>query len=254
VRSSAPVRRRKASGGGRSAHNKQRGDEKMLEKWLGMFLCSFFVLGLLGIKMGHAFIPLPKPSFDGKVSVEKAIKERRTIRDFKDRPLLLSYLSQLLWAAQGITDPKEGKRAAPSGGALYPLDIYVIVGEKGVDGMEMGVYHYLPEKHSILPVLKGDRRKEIASASLSQMWMAKAPVIFIITAEYKRITGKYGERGIRYALIEAGHVGQNLFLQAEALGLGAGIVGAFNDLEVSKVAGLPSKHEPLLIMPVGYKK
>ena len=86
------------------------------------------------------------------------------------------------------------------------------------------------------------------------MWMAKAPIIFIITAEYKRITGKYGERGIRYALIEVGHVGQNLFLQAEALGLGAGIVGAFNDLEVSKVAGLPSKHEPLLIMPLGYKK
>jgi SagB-type dehydrogenase family enzyme len=149
---------------------------------------------------------------------------------------------------------KEGKRAAPSGGALYPLDIYVIVGEKGVEGMEMGVYHYLPERHSILPISKGDRRKEIASASLSQMWMTKAPVIFVITGEYKRITGKYGERGIRYALIEVGHVGQNLFLQAEALGLGAGIVGAFNDLEVSKVAGFPSKHEPLLIMPVGYKK
>jgi SagB-type dehydrogenase family enzyme len=86
------------------------------------------------------------------------------------------------------------------------------------------------------------------------MWMAKAPVIFLITAEYKRITEKYGERGIRYALIEVGHVGQNLFLQAEALGLGAGIVGAFNDLEVSRVAALPPKHEPLLIMPVGYKK
>ncbi len=103
-------------------------------------------------------------------------------------------------------------------------------------------------------VTKGDRRKEIASVALYQMWMAKAPVIFLITAEYQRITGKYGERGIRYALIEVGHVGQNLFLQAEALGLGAGIVGAFYDLEVSKVAGLPPKHEPLLIMPVGYKK
>jgi SagB-type dehydrogenase family enzyme len=226
----------------------------MLKKWLGMILCSFFLLGLLGIKMGHASIPLPKPSLDGKVSVEKAIKERRTIRDFKDRPLPFTHLSQLLWAAQGITDLKEGKRAAPSAGALYPLDIYVIAGEKGVKGMEAGVYHYLPKTHSVLPISKGDRRKEIASASLWQMWMAKAPVIFIITAEYKRITWKYGERGIRYSLIEVGHVGQNLFLQAEALGLGAGIVGAFNDLEVSKVAGFPSKHEPLLIMPVGYNK
>jgi len=226
----------------------------MLKKWLGMILCSFCMLGLLGIKMGHASIPLPKPSLNGKVSVEKAIKERRTIRDFKDRLLSLTHLSQLLWAAQGITDPTIGRRAAPSGGALYPLDIYVLIGENGVEKMEAGVYHYLPKEHSVLPISKGDRRKEIASASLGQMWMAKAPIIFIITAEYKRITGKYGERGIRYALIEVGHVGQNLFLQAEALGLGAGIVGAFNDLEVSKVAGLPSKHEPLLIMPLGYKK
>ena len=226
----------------------------MLKKWLGMILCFFCLLGLLGIKMGHASIPLPKPSLDGKVSVEKAIKERRTIRDFKDRPLPFTHLTQLLWAAQGITDLKEGKRAAPSAGALYPLDIYVIAGEKGVKGMEAGVYHYLPKTHSVLPISKGDRRKEIASASLQQMWMAKAPVIFIITAEYKRITWKYGERGIRYSLIEVGHVGQNLFLQAEALGLGAGIVGAFNDEDVSKIIGLPPKHEPLLIMPVGYNK
>jgi SagB-type dehydrogenase family enzyme len=226
----------------------------MLEKWVGLLLSFFLAMGLLEVKMGHASILLPKPSLDGKVSLEKTIKARRTIRDFKERPLFLVYLSQLLWAGQGITDTKEGKRAAPSGGALYPLDIYLIIGENGVEGMEPGVYHYLPEKHSISLISKGDRRKEIASVSLFQMWMAKAPVLFIITAEYRRITGKYGERGIRYALIEAGHVGQNLFLQAEALGLGAGIVGAFNDLEVSKVGGLPSKHEPLLIMPVGYKK
>ena len=226
----------------------------MLEKRLGFFLISFFVVVLLGIKIGYASIPLPKPSSDGKLSLEKAIKGRRTIREFKDRVLSLHHLSQLLWAAQGMTDPIEMKRAVPSAGALYPLDIYVIVGEKGVKGMEAGVYHYLPRTHEILPIAKGDLRKEVALASLRQTWMAKAPVIFVITAEYKRVTAKYGERGIRYALIEVGHVGQNLFLQAEALGLGAGIVGAFNDLEVSKVARLPSKQEPLLIMPVGYKK
>ena len=226
----------------------------MLEKRLGFFLISFFVVVLLGIKIGYASIPLPKPSSDGKLSLEKAIKGRRTLREFKDRVLSLNHLSQLLWAAQGMTDPIEMKRAVPSAGALYPLDIYVIVGEKGVKGMETGVYHYLPRTHEILPIAKGDLRKEVASASLRQTWMTQAPIIFIITAEYKRNTWKYGERGIRYALIEVGHAGQNLFLQAEALGLGAGIVGAFNDLEVSKVAGLPPKHEPLLIMPVGYKK
>jgi len=226
----------------------------MLEKWVWMILCSFWAMGLLGMRMNQASISLPKPSLDGKVSVEKAIKERRTIRDFKERPLSLNHLSQLLWAAQGITDPKERKRAAPSGGALYPLDIYLIVGANGVEGMEAGIYHYLPEKHSISLLSKGDRRKEVATASLWQIWMAKAPVMFIITAEYRRITGKYGERGIRYALMEVGHVRQNIFLQTEALGLGAGIVGAFNDADVSKVMGGAPQHEPLLIMPVGYKR
>ena len=226
----------------------------MIEKWFGLPLGFFLAVVLLEVKTGCASILLPKPSFDGKVSVEKALKGRRTVRDFKEKGLSLNHLSQLLWAGQGITDSLEGKRTAPSGGALYPLDIYVLIGENGVEKMEGGVYQYLPKEHSILLVSKGDRRREIALASLSQMWMARAPAVFIITAEYRRITGKYGERGIRYALIEVGHVGQNLFLQAEALGLGAGIVGAFKDSEVSTIAGLPSKHEPLLIMPVGYKK
>lgn len=226
----------------------------MFEKWIGMILFLFMVTGLLEVKNGHASISLPKPSSDGKVSVEKAIKQRRTIRDFQERTLSLNHLAQLLWSAQGITDLTKGRRAAPSGGALYPLDIYILIGENGVEKMEAGIYHYLPKEHSMSMILKGDRRWEISSASSSQVWMAKAPVIIIITAEYRRITGKYGERGIRYALIEVGHVGQNVFLQAEALGLGAGIVGAFNDSEVSKVAGLPAEHEPLLMMPVGYKK
>ncbi len=226
----------------------------MAKKWLGMILCSFSVLGLVGIEMGHAAIQLPDPSLDGKISVEKAMSERRTIREFKDRPLSMAHLSQLLWAAQGITDPMIKRRTAPSGGALYPLDIYALIGKNRVEKVEAGVYHYLPKEHSVSQVKQGDCRKEIASVSLGQMWVTQAPVIFIITAEYRRITWKYGERGIRYALMEGGHVGQNLFLQAEALGLGAGIVGAFNDLEVSKGAGLPSQHEPLLIMPVGYKK
>jgi len=226
----------------------------MMERWFGLSLGFFLAMGLLEVRTGDASISLPKPSFDGKVSVEKAIKGRRTVRDFREKSLSLNHLSQLVWAGQGITDSSENKRAAPSGGALYPLDIYILVGENGVEKMKGGVYRYLPKEHSLLPVTKGDRRREIALASLSQMWMARAPIIFIITAEYRRITGKYGERGIRYALIEVGHVGQNLFLQAEALGLGAGIVGAFNDAEVSNIAGLPPKHEPLLIMPVGYKK
>ena len=143
-------------------------------------------------------------------------------------------------------------RSAPSAGALYPMDVYVVVGEGGVAQLEAGVYHYGPRKHMLSPVTENDRRDAVARAALSQMWVAKAPVNLVITAEYSRVTSKYGERGVRYALIEAGHIGQNIFLQAEALGLKAGIVGAFHDRELKTILKLPHAHEPLLIMPVGY--
>jgi SagB-type dehydrogenase family enzyme len=159
----------------------------------------------------------------------------------------------MLWAAYGVTDERGFKRAAASGGALYPMDIYAIVGEDGVKGLRTGVHHYGPEGHTLSLLTEGDLRVALARASLGQMWMARPPLILVITAEYSRITSKYGERGVRYAIIEAGHIGQNIFLQAEALGLGAGIVGAFHDEDVIRVIKIPPSHEPLLIMPVGHK-
>jgi len=223
-------------------------------KWL-FFFVSLLVAGHAwgGAQEGRP-IQLSMPAYDGKVSVEKAIKERRTVRAFRPKPLALAQLSQILWSAQGITDERGGFRTTPSGGALYPLDVYAVVGEGGVEGLECGVYHYQPEGHSIRLILKGDRRKDVANASLWQMWMANAPVIFVVTSEHERITRKYGKRGIRYAHIEVGHVGQNIFLQSSALGLGAGIVGAFHDGAVAEAIGAPKAHEPLIIMPVGYRK
>lgn len=197
---------------------------------------------------------LPKPATKGEVSLERTIKNRRTIRSFTPRQLKLEQCSQLFWAAQGITGDRGFKRAAPSAGALYPMDIYAVVGEDSVEGLKAGVYHYEPGDHAISLVSEGDLRNDVASASLYQMWMAKAPLNFVITAEYDRITIKYGKRGIRYARIEAGHIGQNIFLQAEALNLGAGIVGAFNDEDLIRVMNIPRSHEPLLVMPVGYKR
>jgi SagB-type dehydrogenase family enzyme len=102
-------------------------------------------------------------------------------------------------------------------------------------------------------ITEGDLRKDVARSSLSQMWMAKAPINLVITSEYSWIKIKYGSRGERYAMIEAGHIGQNIFLQAEALGLRAGIVGAFHDKNVNRVMKINRSHEPLLIMPVGYE-
>jgi SagB-type dehydrogenase family enzyme len=196
---------------------------------------------------------LPKPNFNGEMALEAALKNRRTIRAFRPEPISTEFVSQMLWAAYGVTEQGGFKRSAASGGALYPLDLYAVIGESGVSGVAQGLYHYQPLAHRLDMLSDKDLRQELAKASLGQIWMARAPVSLVITAEFSRICRKYGERGKRYALIETGHVGQNIFLQAEALGLGAGIVGAFQDDQVMEILGLPQTHEPLLIMPVGKK-
>lgn len=195
---------------------------------------------------------LPAPKTKGTISVEQAIEHRRTVRSYTSKKLSLDKLAQLLWSAQGITGCRGFKRAAPSAGALYPMDVYLVAGQDGVDRVEAGVYHYAPGEHTLSRLIKNDVRDEVARSALSQMWMAGAPVNFVITAEYNRVGQKYGERGVRYAMMEAGHIGQNIFLQAEALGLRAGIVGAFHDTELNKLLNLPRAHEPLVIMTVGY--
>lgn len=195
---------------------------------------------------------LPAPQKEGRISVEEAIASRRTRRDFSAKPLPLPYLSQILWAAQGITGSDGTLRSAPSGGALYPLDVYAVVGKDSVEGLDAGVFHYIPQTHGLRRIVPDDLRKAAARASLHQLWMARAPVNLVLTAEYERIEKKYGSRGKRYALMEAGHACQNIFLQAEALGLAAGIVGAFDDDRLSRTLHLPPAHRPLIVMPVGY--
>ncbi len=228
------------------------------------YLVAFFLMPFFSIRKAMAGkvddttgkerrMKLPKPRLKGDVSVEQAIKGRRTIRSYLSKPLTLEQLSQIFWAAQGITENRGYKRSAPSGGALYPMDIYALVGDNGVKGLKAGIYHYDPHKHAAMLITDGDFRKDVARTSLSQMWMARAPLNLVITSEYSRITGKYGTRGERYAMIEAGHVGQNIFLQAEALGLRAGIVGSFHDNDVIRVMNINRSHEPLLILPVGYE-
>ena len=221
--------------------------------WYGTLAVFLMAIWLYPGQPGaQDLINLPAPDSQGTVSVAQAIKSRRTVRQFARQNLTQNQLSQLLWAAYGITDSR-GLRSAPSAGALYPLDLYAVVGDRQVSSLAAGVYHYLPEKHSLEVIRQGDLRPAVARASLSQAWMAEAPIMLVITGEYRRCQIKYGERGIRYTYMEAGHVGQNIFLQAEALGLGAGIVGAFENAAVSQTLGLPPAHDPLIIMPVGYK-
>ena len=219
---------------------------------LGLFRARHVFAGSRRMFKKGEFMNLPGPILDGEVSLEKAIRERRTVRSFVDKPLMIAQLSQILWAAQGITDERGLKRAAPSGGALYPIDVYAVVGKNSVGELAQGVYRYDPPRHSIEKRVDADAREDVALASLRQMWIATAPVILVLTAEYSRITVKYGERGKRYAMIEVGHIGQNIFLQCEALGLSAGIVGAFYDTQVARAVNTQENHEPLIIMPVGW--
>jgi len=199
-------------------------------------------------------INLPEPKIKGEMSVEEALFKRRSIREYTSQPLNLEQISQLLWAAQGITEPNLGFRTAPSAGATYPLEVYLIVGENGVKELEAGIYKYNPHEHNIILLLKGDFRKELMGAGLGQTWIGEAPINIVIVAIYERTTARYGERGIRYVHMEAGHVGQNIYLQATALKLGTVVIGAFYDEEVQKVLNLPKEEKPLYIMPVGYPR
>ncbi len=203
--------------------------------------------------LGAEVVKLPPPAPKGAMSVEEALKARRTVREFAARGLDLQQVSQLLWGADGLSDPR-GHRTAASAGATYPLEIYLVVGERGVADLPAGVYRYLVKEHALEPGVKGDLRQAVARAALHQTWMTHAPVMVVIAAEYRRCTARYGERGIMYTQMESGHVGANVFLQAEALGLGAGIVGAFEDKGLGQTLQLPKEQVPLLVMPVGYKK
>lgn len=198
---------------------------------------------LKNLKIGEE-IKLPPPLTKSEVSLEETILKRRSVRSFKDKPLTLEQISQLLWAAQGITYPQEGLRAAPSAGATYPLEVYLVSRE--------GVSHYLPEKHSLQKVIAENRMRLLSEACLDQDWVEKVGVDIVLSAIFERTTGRYRQRGVGYVYIEAGHAAENIHLQAVALGLGSVPIGAFDDDNVAKVLELPAKIRPLYVIPVGY--
>ncbi|MEW6116142.1 MAG: SagB/ThcOx family dehydrogenase [Nitrospirota bacterium] len=193
-------------------------------------------------------VKLPEPRYDDAVSVEQALRVRRSIREYANDPLTLAEISQLLWAAQGITDPR-GLRASPSAGALYPLEIYIAIGR--ATNLPRGIYKYRPQGHEIIKVKDGDRRDALYAAALRQSCVKNAAAVIVFSAVYERTERKYGERGSRYVHMEVGHAAQNIYLQAVSLHLGTVFVGAFEDNEVKKVMGMPYEEQPLGIMPLG---
>jgi SagB-type dehydrogenase family enzyme len=186
-------------------------------------------------------IDLPPPRHDGPMSLEKTLKQRQSVRSFTDEPLTMEELSQLLWAAQGITREPD-RRTAPSAGAKYPIELYVVTREQ--------LLHYVPEGHRLEVLRREDLRPTVGRAS-TQDFVTTCPALFVITAVHERVQAKYKHRFVRYVRLESGHVAQNIILQAVSLGLGAVPVGGFKDRVVTKALGLPEDHAPEYLIPIG---
>ncbi|MGM0375335.1 MAG: SagB/ThcOx family dehydrogenase [Bacteroidota bacterium] len=195
-------------------------------------------------------INLPEPDHSGNTSVEEALQKRRSVRQYTDEPLTLHEISQILWAAQGVTNNR-GFRTAPSAGALYPLEVYILINR--AEKPEPGIYKYDPKDHNLTQVKEGRLNNQLQEAALGQSQIGEASAVLVIAGIYERTTGKYKNRGVRYVHMEAGHAAQNVYLQAVSLNLGTVVIGAFDDESVQKVMNMPEKESPLYIMPVGKK-
>ena len=195
-------------------------------------------------------IKLPEPRLTSESSLEETLLQRRSVREYSTVPLTLEEVAQILWAAQGITSDR-GYRTAPSAGALYPLEVYLVVGN--VADLAAGVYQYKPQGHEIINIKGEDIREKLASAALNQSCVKEGAIVIAITAVYTRTTEKYGDRGIKYVHIEAGHAAQNICLQVTALDLGAVTIGAFHDNQVKAILGIPDEEVPLYLIPIGRK-
>ena len=189
---------------------------------------------------------LPPPGSRGRISVEEAIGQRRSVREFTDRCLTLEEIGQLCWAGQGITDRGRGYRAFPSAGALYPIELYVVTAER--------VDHYRPQDHSLECHVTGDLRRALQRACLDQEAIGGAPACMVIAAMVERTACKYGPRAERYCFMEAGHVAQNILLQATALHLAGVPIGAFEDEKVDAALKMPRGRHVLYLLPIGHPR
>jgi SagB-type dehydrogenase family enzyme len=186
---------------------------------------------------------LPPPRLDLPFPLVRSIAARRSVRQFSSEPISSSDLGLLLWSCQGVTEPREGFRAAPSAGGVLSFEIQAILAE--------GVFRYLPKEHSLQSVAERDIRPALARAALDQQFLATAPLTLGISADLRPLARRYGERGRRYMYMEAGHIAENLLLSAVALGYGSVLVGAFDDTAVGRLLDLASGFEPLYLVPVG---
>ncbi|UCG51349.1 MAG: SagB/ThcOx family dehydrogenase [Candidatus Latescibacterota bacterium] len=194
-------------------------------------------------------VKLPDPVHDSGMSLESALRKRRSVREYAKEPLTLPEVSQLLWSAQGVTDRVEGLRTVPSAGALFPLEVYLVAGQ--VTDLPSGVYKYRPRGHDMLHISGGDKRRDLASAAIRQSCVGRGAIVIVLSAVYERVTSTYGTRGIMYVDNEVGLAAENVCLQAVAMNLGTVYVGAFDDRRVKKILGMPGNERPRCLLPVG---
>ena len=233
-------------------------DRKLLSSGIIVTLVFALVAGCAGVNSlpGEENTPaltgdsirLPEPRFESDLSVEEALRERRSVRVYAEVPPTLAEIGQILWAAQGITDER-GYRTTPSAGALYPLEVYVVAGD--LMDLPAGIYHYQPDGHILVRTAGGDHRAALQAAAVNQTPVGDAPATIVICAVPERTTVKYGERGMRYVYMEAGHASENVYIQAVAMDLATVVIGAFDDARIGEILNLPGNTTPLYIMPVG---
>ncbi|MDZ7798180.1 MAG: SagB/ThcOx family dehydrogenase [Patescibacteria group bacterium] len=191
-------------------------------------------------------IKLPEPRKDSEVSLEAAINKRSSVREYSDQEISLKDLSQILWAANGTNE--KGSRTAPSAGALYPIELYV-VGK--FENYAAGIYHYQTPNHTLEKIKEGDFLSELSEISLDQQWIRKAPLNIVVTGVVSRTAEKYRERAEQYVALEAGPVGQNIYLQVSALNLGTVSVGALHDDQMSDFLDFEPSQKAYYIFPIG---
>ncbi len=203
-------------------------------------------------------VALPQPRLSSDVSVEEAVQNRRSVRSYEDLPLTLAEVSQILWSAYGLSDPIEnapdflrgGLRTAPSAGALYPLELYLVA--RNVTDLDPGIYWYKSETHELVRLVSEDRWEDFSNAGFNQSHFETAAAAIVYSAIFERTTQNYGERGReRYVCMDLGHSAQNVYLQAYALKIGTCAIGAFSDLALKQVIQMTRAEEPLYIMPLG---
>ncbi|HUV72280.1 MAG TPA: SagB/ThcOx family dehydrogenase [Clostridia bacterium] len=193
------------------------------------------------------WLDLPKPATKGEISLEESLAKRSSVRKFKEQLLSLEEVAQLLWAAYGLT---EVGRTAPSAGGIYPLSLYLIA--RKVKDLEPGVYRYWPEGHRLSEIEIGDIGKELREVTFGQSFVSQAPICLVVAADFGKATDKYGKKGDSYVYIEVGHLGENVYLQAQSLGLGTVAVGAFDEKLARNLFNISENEEVLYLMPVGW--